>query len=172
MRPWLIAAAVAAFLGSVLPAAARPAQAESPFVLTEAMIPMRDGVKLHTVILRLRGQGGSLPILFSRTPYGADTDPPTSVPRSWMALVRDGYIFVEQDMRGRWQSEGGPFTLSTEIRTGKGATDESTDAWDSIDWLVEACAAEQRQGGDVGASPIPARRGDRAGASASRAQGR
>ncbi|MCW3835184.1 CocE/NonD family hydrolase [Sphingomonas canadensis] len=123
----------AAPAASLVPAA----RAQGPFVVEEAMIPMRDGVKLHTVILRPRDQKGPLPILFSRTPYGASADAPARMPRSWAALARDGYIFVQQDMRGRFGSEGGPFTLSTEIKTGKKAVDESTDAWDSIDWLVK-----------------------------------
>jgi putative CocE/NonD family hydrolase len=101
------------------------------------MIPMRDGVKLYTVILRPRDAAGPLPILFGRTPYGTQNQAPATIPRNWAALARDGYIFVQQDMRGRFKSEGGPFTLSTEIRKGKGAVDESTDAWDSIDWLVK-----------------------------------
>jgi putative CocE/NonD family hydrolase len=111
--------------------------ADSPFTVEEAMIPMRDGVKLHTVILRPKGQTGPLPILFGRTPYGTSATAPAAMPRSWAALAKDGYIFVQQDMRGRYTSEGGPFTLSTEIKTGKGAVDESTDAYDSIDWLVK-----------------------------------
>lgn len=134
----LLAASVA-----VLPLAAAPARPQAAaqpgaaFTVEEVMIPMRDGVKLHTVILRPVGRTGPLPILFSRTPYGTSNRAPTSVPPSWAALAKDGYIFVNQDMRGRFSSEGGPFTLSTEIKTGKGATDEATDAYDSIDWLVK-----------------------------------
>ncbi|MBO9714442.1 CocE/NonD family hydrolase [Sphingomonas sp.] len=137
MRRWLVLAALAVLPLAAAPAPARETQAQSPFMLREAMIPMRDGVKLHTVILIPRDAKGPLPILFSRTPYGAQNQAPASMPRNWAALAKDGYIFVTQDMRGRYQSEGGPFTLSTEIRTGKGATDESTDAYDSIDWLVK-----------------------------------
>ncbi|MET0310074.1 MAG: CocE/NonD family hydrolase [Sphingomonas sp.] len=136
---------VLALSAAALPLAAAPARqgqaqaaaSESPFIVEEAMIPMRDGAKLHTVILRPRNQAGPLPILFSRTPYGTSNQAPRSTPASWAALAKDGYIFVSQDMRGRFASEGGAFTLSTEIRTGKGATDESTDAYDSIDWLVK-----------------------------------
>lgn len=133
------AAAVALPLASA-PAqqVAAPAQAEgAAFVVEEAMVPMRDGVKLHTVILRPRGQTGPLPILLQRTPYGAGNRAPRTVPAQWAALAKDGYIFVSQDMRGRFGSEGGKFTLSTEVKTGKGAVDESTDAYDSVDWLVK-----------------------------------
>src|ERR1700712_3801892 len=124
MRLMLTIAALAAFAfpipGIARQAPAAQAQADSPFTVEEAMIPMRDGVKLHTVILRPKGQTGPLPILFGRTPYGTSATAPAIMPRSWAALAKDGYIFVQQDMRGRYTSEGGPFTLSTEIRTGKG----------------------------------------------------
>lgn len=133
----LVALAALAIPLSASPARQSAQTAESPFVAETAMIPMRDGVKLYTLILRPRNQTGPLPILFSRTPYGTGDQGPPVLPRSWAALARDGYIFVQQDMRGRFKSEGGPFTLSTEIKTGKDAVDESTDAWDSIDWLVK-----------------------------------
>jgi putative CocE/NonD family hydrolase len=136
----LFALAVAAAPLAALPAkqaAPAPQPADAAFTFEEAMIPMRDGVKLHTVILRPKGKTGPLPILFSRTPYGVPGAAPRSVPGSWAALDKDGYIFVQQDMRGRFGSEGGPFTLSTEIKTGKGAVDESTDAYDSVNWLVK-----------------------------------
>ncbi|MEP9358567.1 CocE/NonD family hydrolase [Sphingomonas sp. KR3-1] len=137
----LLALAAAAAPIAALPArqtAPAPAQAQDgAFTFEEAMIPARDGVKLHTVIMRPKGQTGPLPILFQRTPYGVPGQAPRAIPASWAALVKDGYIFVFQDMRGRFGSEGGPFTLSTEIKTGKGAVDEATDAYDSIDWLVK-----------------------------------
>lgn len=140
MRHWLVTVAFAA-LAAPLAAAAPPqltvTATEAPFTFEEAMIPMRDGVKLHTVILRPKGATGPLPILFQRSPYGSPDAAPGRVPNSWAPLVRDGYIFVFQDMRGRFTSEGGPFTLSTEVKTGKGAVDEATDAYDSIDWLVK-----------------------------------
>ncbi|WP_375427949.1 CocE/NonD family hydrolase [uncultured Sphingomonas sp.] len=109
------------------------ATAPSPFTVREAMVPMRDGARLHTVILTPRDARGPLPILFSRTPYGVRTAAPARMPGSWAALARDGYIFVEQSMRGRFKSDGA-FTLSTAV--GRGPTDEATDAYDSVDWLV------------------------------------
>ncbi|PAX07231.1 CocE/NonD family hydrolase [Sphingomonas lenta] len=131
----LLAAAgfVPAYAQTPAPAPAQAA-AESPFTVTEVMIPMRDGAKLHTVITAPRNATGPLPVLFSRTPYGVRTDAPPTVPRSWAALAKDGYIFVNQSMRGRFKSDG-VFTLSTAV--GQGATDEATDAYDSIDWLVK-----------------------------------
>ncbi|MES2443659.1 MAG: CocE/NonD family hydrolase [Pseudomonadota bacterium] len=154
MRRLLLLAGLALFAAPLTAVAKTPAthQAESPFTLEEVMIPMRDGVKLHTVILRPRGAAGPLPILFSRTPYGTASQPPAAMPRSWAALAKDGYIFVQQDMRGRYKSEGGPFTLSTEIRTAKGATDEATDAYDSIGWLVKNVKPNNGKVGMLGVS--------------------
>lgn len=140
MRHWLVTVALAAIAAppaAAAPLQAAPAAAEAPFTFEEVMVPMRDGVKLHTVILRPKGATGPLPILFQRSPYGSPDAAPGRVPNSWASLVRDGYIFVFQDMRGRFKSEGSTFTLSTEVKTGKGAIDEATDAYDSIDWLVK-----------------------------------
>lgn len=128
---------VAAAPGASSAQTGAPAETQSPYILREVMIPMRDGARLHTVILTPRGATGPLPILFSRTPYGVRTEAPTRVPRSWAALAKDGYIFVDQSMRGRFKSDGA-FTLSTAVGPENPArTDESTDAYDSIDWLVK-----------------------------------
>lgn len=123
--------------------------APSPFVVTEAMVPMRDGARLHTVVFAPRDARGPLPILFSRTPYGVDEKPPARLPARWAALAEDGYFFVQQSMRGRFKSDG-VFTLSTAIRPGR--TDESTDAYDSIDWLVRNVPGNSGKVGMVGIS--------------------
>src|SRR3954469_10210413 len=74
----------------------------------EVMIPMRDGVKLYTVILTPKEATGPLPILILRTPYGAEVpnnyNPVNSVSTETMA--KEGYIFVRQDIRGKYKSEG------------------------------------------------------------------
>ncbi len=107
-------------LGATAPLLARPqastppTAAQSPYILEEVMVPMRDGAKMQTVILRPRNQTGPLPILFSRTPYGLNLSAPASVPKNWEALDKDGYIFVSQSMRGRFKSDG-VFTLSTAV---------------------------------------------------------
>jgi len=117
-----------------------PQQSGSPrplFNLREVRIPVRDGVHLQTVILTPVNQQRSLPILFERTPYGVPDKPWASLPSSLKELAQDGYIFVFQNLRGRFQSEG-VFRLSTwvDLKDPK-ATNETTDAYDSIDWLVE-----------------------------------
>ena len=149
----LVALAALAIPLSASPARQSAQTAESPFVAETAMIPMRDGVKLYTLILRPRNQTGPLPILFSRTPYGTNETAPAKVPANWAALAKDGYIFVTQDMRGRFESEGGPFTLSTAVHPGDPkAVDEATDAYDSIDWLVKNVANNNGKVGMWGVS--------------------
>jgi putative CocE/NonD family hydrolase len=115
-----------------------PATASKPvFTLQEVMIPVRDGVHLQTVILTPVDQSGPLPILFRRTPYGVPDKPPDQMPPSLKELAQDGYIFVIQNLRGRFKSEG-TFILSSwvDLNDPK-ATNETTDAYDSIDWLVK-----------------------------------
>jgi putative CocE/NonD family hydrolase len=101
------------------------------------MIPVRDGVHLQTVILTPVDQHGPLPILFRRTPYGVPENPPEQMPASLKEFAQDGYIFVIQNLRGRFKSEG-VFDLSSQVDlTNPKATNETTDAYDSIEWLVK-----------------------------------
>ena len=82
-------------------------QTTSPaYTFKEVMIPVRDGVHLQTVILTPSNQTGPLPILFRRTPYGVPITALAQVPTSWRELAQDGYIFVIQNLRGRFKSEG------------------------------------------------------------------
>jgi len=119
-----------------------PPQAQEPagnpiFKLQEVMIPMRDGVKLQTAILTPVDQQGSLPILFRRTPYGVPEKPPEHMPANLKELAQDGYIFVIQNLRGRFKSEG-VFDLTSQVDlTNPKATNETTDAYDSIEWLLK-----------------------------------
>jgi hypothetical protein len=107
-----------------------------PFKLQEVMIPVRDGVRLQTAILTPVDQSGPLPILFRRTPYGVPEKAPEQVPSSMKELAQDGYIFVIQNLRGRFKSEG-VFNLSSWVDPkDPKATNETTDAYDSIEWLV------------------------------------
>jgi putative CocE/NonD family hydrolase len=107
------------------------------FTLQEVMIPVRDGVHLQTVILTPIHQAGPLPILFRRTPYGVPSEGPDSMPPNLKELAQDGYIFVIQNLRGRFKSEG-VFKLSSQVDLqDPKATSETTDAYDSIDWLLK-----------------------------------
>jgi len=101
------------------------------------MIPVRDGVHLQTAILTPIDQQGPLPILFRRTPYGVPDKAPEQIPASLKELAHDGYIFVFQNLRGRFKSEG-IFNLSSHVDlTDPKSTNETTDAYDSIEWLVK-----------------------------------
>src|SRR5437588_2842760 len=107
------------------------------FKYQEVMVPVRDGVHLQTVILTPVDQSGPLPILLRRTPYGVPEGPLDQIPANLKELAADGYILVIQNLRGRFKSEG-TFSLSSyaDLHDPK-ATNETTDAYDTIDWLVK-----------------------------------
>ena len=120
----------------------------------EYRIPMRDGVELYTVVYSPKDHGESYPILLQRTPYNlkpytVDSTrriDPGDVPDS---LLREKFIIVMQDVRGRFAS-GGSFVdvrPHNPSKTGPTDTDESTDTWDTIDWLVKNVP---RNNGNVG----------------------
>lgn len=116
------------------------------------MVPVRDGVHLQTVILTPAHQTGPLPILFRRTPYGVPSEAPDSMPPSLKELAQDGYIFVIQNLRGRFKSEG-VFKLSSQVDLQDStATNETTDAYDSIDWLLKNVANNSGKVGMYGVS--------------------
>jgi uncharacterized protein len=115
-----------------LPAGARIGN----YVGTDVMIPMRDGAKLHAEVWRPRGATGKLPILLQRSPYGFGTQRVTrSFENEYKELAREGFIFVLEDIRGRFGSEGEFVMLR--LKAPHGGVDESTDTYDSIDWLVK-----------------------------------
>ncbi len=98
---------------------------------------MRDGVHLQTVILTPVNQTGPLPILLQRTPYGVPDKAPVKMPPPIKELAQDGYIFVIQNLRGRFKSEG-VFKLSSYVDLNDPrATNETTDAYDTVGWLVK-----------------------------------
>jgi len=106
----------------------------------EYRIPMRDGMRLFTSVLVPKEASTGYPFLlvrspFSVGPYGPDEVSPVS--RQSETLLRAGYIFVRQDVRGRWMAEG-QFTHMTPHRLQKTASDvdESTDAYDTVEWLL------------------------------------
>jgi putative CocE/NonD family hydrolase len=111
--------------------------AQAIFQYQEVMVPVRDGVHLQTVILTPTNATKALPILFRRTPYGVPGKAPQQMPASMKELAQDGYIFVVQNLRGRFKSEG-DFKLSSQVDLkDPKATNETTDAYDSIEWLVK-----------------------------------
>jgi putative CocE/NonD family hydrolase len=102
------------------------------------MIPMRDGVSLHTLVFVPKALIEKLPIIMTRTPYGIASSERQLATAQWAELEHDGYIFVFQDIRGRYES-GGDFVMQRPMRNKSDpkAIDESTDAYDTIAWLVK-----------------------------------
>ncbi len=127
------------------------------YVRTEAMIPMRDGVKLHVVILKPSDIQTPLPFLIQRTPYGADGTSRGSFFGSRPELARAGYIYVGADIRGRYKSEG-EFVMSRPMvdhgadHKDPKAVDESTDSYDTVEWLLKNVAGNNGRAGFVGTS--------------------
>jgi hypothetical protein len=122
------------------------------FTITDVMIPARDGVKLHTTIYAPKNQDGPLPMLFKRTPYGIAGAPGT-LAGSYKELADEGFIFVFQDIRGKYGSEG-TFVMQRPMRDRRaaGAIDESTDAYDTVDWLVKNVPNNNGRVGILGVS--------------------
>jgi putative CocE/NonD family hydrolase len=139
-------------VAAVAQQAQQQAEAKPVFTLQEVMIPVRDGIHLQTVILTPVDQQGPLPILFRRTPYGVPDKPPAQMPSSFKELAQDGYIFVFQNLRGRFKSEG-VFNLSSwvDLNDPK-VTNETTDAYDSIEWLVKNVSNNNGKVGMFGVS--------------------
>jgi uncharacterized protein len=109
-KPWTGRAAKLAFLCL----ACLQVLSAQLFEKSDVMIPMRDGVKLHTVIFAPKERTGPLPIMFVRSPYGTPPDE-TAIIASLEFLVDDGYVFAFQDIRGRLKSEGEFIALCREI---------------------------------------------------------
>jgi len=150
-------------LPSEMPAKFEPVTDSFDYTRRNVMIPMRDGVKLHTVILVPRG-AKSAPILLTRTPYDATKltshvesshlgpilygyDNPTDV------IVEGGYIRVVQDVRGKHGSEG-DYVMNRPLRGPQNPTpvDHSTDTYDTIDWLVKNIPESNGKVGILGIS--------------------
>ncbi len=122
------------------------------FTFQEVMIPVRDGVHLQTVILTPVDRHGPLPILFRRTPYGVPDHAPAELAANLKELAADGYILVIQNLRGRFKSEG-VFKLTQQANLADStSTSETTDAYDSIDWLVKHVADNNGKVGMYGVS--------------------
>lgn len=120
---------------------------------SEAMIPMRDGIKLHAVILQPADIAAPLPILMQRTPYGVDGTTRASFSSQRPELARDGYIYVAEDIRGRFKSEG-EFVMSRPMADHRNtkAVDESTDSYDTVAWLIKNLPGNNGRVGVVGTS--------------------
>ena len=119
----------------------------------EVMIPMRDGVHLHAVVFTPKGQTEALPFLLSRTPYGANKYRSPDKLVYMKDMAEEGYIFVIQDIRGRYGSEG-TYIMQRFPRDKKAprAIDESTDTYDTFDWLLQHIPNNNGKAGMFGIS--------------------
>nr|WP_229668302.1 CocE/NonD family hydrolase [Stakelama pacifica] len=145
--------------GSDIPADWQAPKTGFDYTKTDVMIPMRDGVKLHTVIMVPKG-AKDLPILLERTPYNASGFAPNNSPKMKDAVWSgdtdwaDGtHILVWQDIRGKYGSEG-DYVMVRPPRgpLNPGTTDDTTDAWDTIDWLVKNVQGTNGRVGMIGSS--------------------
>jgi putative CocE/NonD family hydrolase len=142
-----------------------PAKFEAPtaaddYVKREAMVPMRDGARLHTVIVVPKGATHA-PILLTRTPYNASERATrnrsprllATLPLGDEVFAADGYIRVFQDVRGKYGSEG-EYVMTRPLRGPLNASpvDHATDAYDTIDWLVKNLPESNRKVGMLGSS--------------------
>ena len=133
---------------------------EADFIKRVAMVPMRDGVKLYTVLVMKKGTTNA-PILLSRTPYNAKGNTSRTASQKITEVLQimdaefaeDHYVRVYQDIRGLHNSEG-EFVMNRPIRGPLNPTtvDEATDAYDTIDWLVKNVPEGNRKVGIVGSS--------------------
>ncbi len=148
---------------SETPAKFETAAASFDYIRRDVMIPMRDGVKLHTVILVPKGAKGA-PILLTRTPYKADdlTSHAASAhlgpilsgyDNATEVIVEGGYIRVVQDVRGKYDSEG-DYVMTRPLHGPQNPTpvDHSTDTYDTIDWLVKNVPESNGKVGILGIS--------------------
>jgi putative CocE/NonD family hydrolase len=143
-----------------VPATFTTAMPEANYTRQVAMIPMRDGVKLYTVIMIPKGAHDA-PIMLTRTPYNAARRAERSASPHLDAslaegddqFVAQGYIRVFQDVRGKHGSEG-DYVMTRPIRGPLNGTavDHATDAWDTIDWLVKNVKQSNGKVGMVGSS--------------------
>jgi len=143
-----------------IPAKFEVPQTRNDYIRREVMIPMRDGTKLFTVLMIPKGARNA-PILLTRTPYNAAgrtrrTDSPNMVsmlPEGDEVFVRDGYIRVFQDIRGKYGSEGDYVVTRPPVGPlNPTKVDHTTDAWDTIDWLVKNTPESNGKVGMLGSS--------------------
>jgi len=145
---------------SDIPKTFTPPTTHDDFIRREVMIPMRDGVKLHTVLLVPKG-AREAPILLTRTPYNASkrlsrnnsTHMLAVAPEADEVFVEAGYIIAYQDVRGKYKSEG-DYVMTRPVRgpLNPSMTDHVTDAYDTIDWLVKNTPESNGRVGMIGSS--------------------
>src|SRR6266478_6251560 len=159
----LVSTSTAQTLPSETPQTFTPTNDGFEYTRRDVMIPMRDGVKLHTVILVPKGAKGA-PILLTRTPYEADAQTNRAASahlgstlqgydNAVEVIVEGGYIRMVQDVRGKYGSEG-DYVMTRPLHGPLNPTpvDHSTDTYDTIDWLVKNIPESNGRVGILGIS--------------------
>lgn len=119
-----------------------PFDIRANYTKSESMVPMRDGVRLFTIVYAPKDSSRKYPFLLHRTPYGSGPYGPDQYRRSLgpsVDFAKEGFIFVYQDVRGQFKSEG-DFVVMRPIKPDKrnqADTDESSDVYDTIEWLLK-----------------------------------
>src|SRR5687767_14205463 len=155
----LLVASQAIHAQSIAPNSADSTWLVNNYTKQDVQIPMRDGIKLFTCIYTPKANTQKHPILMVRTPYsagpyGKDRFSPRIYNTHWIRYLREGYILVLQDVRGTFMSEGEFIDVRPYIKDKKTSkdTDESSDAYDSIDWLVKNVSGNNGNVGVFGTS--------------------
>src|SRR5205085_4368022 len=146
--------------GGDIPRQFSPPRGEFQYVRREVRIPMRDGARLYAVLIIPKG-AGKFPIMLDRTPYSADQATSRAFgpwPENILSplnaeLVRAGYIVAVEDVRGKYKSDG-DYVMNRPLKGPLNPTqvDHSTDAWDTIDWLVKNVPESNGRVGSYGTS--------------------
>ena len=154
--------ASAILVAGTLRATQAPGQApavdiRAAYTKSEHLVPMRDGMKLFTIVYSPKDQSQTYPFMLHRTPYGSSPYGLDNYRRTLgpsPAFAREGFIFVYQDVRGKFRSEGEFVVMRPIVPSPRGArqTDESTDTFDTIDWLVKNVPNNNGRAGQWGIS--------------------
>jgi uncharacterized protein len=148
----LLAGAVPLLPGPAAGAAAAQDQ-PSRFEKRTEMLVMRDGVRLNTHVYVPRDRSGPLPVILTRTPYNIAAAERSYLGGSYQELVKEGYIFVFQDIRGKYGSEGTFVMIRPPRDPARGETvDETTDTNDTIDWILANVPGHNGRVGMLGIS--------------------
>jgi putative CocE/NonD family hydrolase len=156
-RTFLSTLALAILVWAPHAALQAPPDLRETYAKSEHMVPMRDGIKLFTIVYAPRDQSQTYPFMIHRTPYGSPPYGPENYRRTLGPspdFAKEGFIFVYQDVRGKFQSEGEFVVMRPIVPEPRGPkqTDESTDTFDTIDWLVKNIPNNNGRAGQWGIS--------------------
>ena len=150
---WLLAAPLLVASAAVVQMRGEQPVSQPALSASETMIATRDGARLYTQVYTPKAATAPLPILLLRTPYGTGALDPARMAAALPELTAEGFIIVVQDIRGRFKSEG-TFVMLRQPRERKDAKaiDESTDTYDTIDWLLANVPGHNGRVGMAGTS--------------------